>query len=60
MKTELERGICVYISKENIESLNIIPGFLEIDYYPDEWKESTLPGEIGRYLVFRFIGLNGM
>ncbi len=52
--TDLEKGICVKISKNELEKLKKKNGFLETENYPTAYKEITQEGEIGRFLFFRF------
>lgn len=56
--TELEKGILVYISQENLEKVKKYygsSGFLPTEYYPEQYKEFLLENEVGRFLMFRFI-----
>ena len=53
--TELERGIVVHIDSEELVRLKTKKGFLDYENYPDEYKEISKYGEVGRFLIFRFI-----
>jgi len=53
--TKLEEGIWVEISPSELEKLKKErTGFLDCECYPDQYKEIMEPGEIGRFLIFRF------
>lgn len=53
--TKLEKGIKVYISEDQYELLKDEPGFLSAQNYPEKYKEIEENGELGRFLLFRFI-----
>lgn len=53
--TELETGIKVKIASDEFEKLKKKKGFLDYQSYPDEYKEISIFGEVGRFLFFRFI-----
>jgi hypothetical protein len=56
--TKLEKGIIVHIDSENLDILKELydeKGFLDYKNYPDEYKEISLYGEAGRFMLFRFI-----
>ena len=55
--TKLEIGVKVFISLEQLEWLKTWDGFLNFESYPPSYKEIGLPGELGRFLIFRFFPL---
>lgn len=53
--TELEKGIIVKIDPIQLEILKKKSGFLNYENYFDSFKEIAIPGEVGRFLIFRFV-----
>lgn len=55
MPTDFQRGIIVFIDKDEFD-LNVRQksGFLHTEYYPEDFTKLMLPGELGRFLMFRF------
>jgi hypothetical protein len=53
--TKLEKGIKVSISNDQLELLKNEKGFLSYENYPDEYKKIAEYGEVGRFMLFRFL-----
>lgn len=56
--TELESGVVVYVDEIYHEKLKSLNGFLYLKYYPENYADIALEGEIGRFLMFRFVTRN--